>query len=109
MRFASLGFILLLVLPIMSDEPTRSPPPLTELKPDQYETDEQAQATADELEGLYGEKQPEGVRMLVAILRGGMMGGDSGWFGPAENRYTWQWLAKQQGAADNAEEIPQAA
>jgi hypothetical protein len=91
----------------MSDEPTKSPPPLVEPKPEQYETDEQAEATADELEKLYGETQPEGVRMLVAILRGGMMMGDSGWFGPAENRFTWEWLAKQQGLEGDAEGIPQ--
>ena len=106
MRFASLALSILLVTPLMSDEPTK-PPPLVELKLDQYETDQQAEATADELEKLYGEKQPEGVRMLVAILRGGMMGGDSGWFGPAENRYTFKWLLKQQGAAEDAEEIAQ--
>jgi thiol-disulfide isomerase/thioredoxin len=91
----------------MSDEPTKSPPPLVEPKPEQYETDEQAEATAGELEKLYGETQPEGVRMLVAILRGGMMMGDSGWFGPAENRFTWEWLAEQQGLEADAEGIPQ--
>lgn len=106
-RFSSLCLSMLLLCPAMSDEPTKTPPPLVEPKPEQYETDEQAAATADELEKLYGEKQPEGVRMLVAILRGGMMMGDSGWFGPAETRYTWQWLAKQQGLEAEAEEIPQ--
>lgn len=108
MRFASLVLIIFLVTPLMSDD-SKSPPPLKELKPEQYETEEQATATADELEKLYGEKQPEGVRMLVAILRGGMMGGDSGWFGPAENRYTWKWLVTQQAAPEDTEEIPQEA
>jgi thiol-disulfide isomerase/thioredoxin len=92
----------------MSEEPT-SPPPLTELKAEQYETDEQAEATAAELEKTYGDKQREAVRMLIAILRGGMMTGDSGWFGPAESRFTWDWLKKQQGVGDDAEEIPKEA
>src|SRR4051812_2793498 len=108
-RISSLCLLIFWVCSVMSDEPTKAPPPLRELKPEQYETDEQAEATADKLDKLYGEKQPEGVRLLVAILRGGMMGGDSGWFGPAEIRYTWQWLTKQQGLEADAEEIPQEA
>ena len=32
--------------------------------------------------------------MLVHILRGSQMGPRNGWFGPAETRYTWQWLAE---------------
>jgi hypothetical protein len=54
-----------------------------------------AQAAADLLEGAYeGKQPPEGVRMLIAILRGSRMGPGEGWFGPCETRYTWQWLAK---------------
>lgn len=105
MRTLVLLVSLLWVVPVMADETL--PPPLAELKPEQYETEEQALATADELDMLYGDKQPEGVRMLTAILRGGMMTGNSGWFGPAEVRYSWQWLVEQQGLEANAEEIPQ--
>lgn len=102
MRTMGLLLLLLWMLPAMADE---TPPPLVEPKPEQYATDEQAGATADEIDKLYGEKPPEAVRMLTAILRGSMMGGDSGWFGPAENRYSWKWLAEQQGVGAEAEAI----
>src|SRR4051812_48994645 len=96
--------LLSLATTAMSDEKS---PPLAELKPEQYESDEQAAATADELDKLYPAPRPEGVRMLTAILRGSMMGGDSGWFGPAQSRYSWQWLAEQQLKDAEANEIPQ--
>jgi hypothetical protein len=52
-----------------------------------------AAAAADLLESAYqGERPPEGVRMLAAILRGSQMGPGEGWFGPPETRYTWKWL-----------------
>jgi hypothetical protein len=54
-----------------------------------------AKAAADLLEAAYeGKTPPEAVRELIAILRGSGTGGGDGWFGPAETRYTWQWLAK---------------
>ena len=31
--------------------------------------------------------------MLAAILSGSQMGPGDGWFGPAQTRYTWEWLA----------------
>lgn len=50
------------------------------------------------LEGAYhGGRPPESVRMLAALLRGGRMGPGEGWFGPAENRYSWAWLARRCG------------
>jgi Iodothyronine deiodinase len=46
------------------------------------------------LEASYeGGRPPEAVRMLIAILRGSQMGPGEGWFGPAESRYSWKWLA----------------
>jgi hypothetical protein len=52
-----------------------------------------AAAAAALLESAYqGERPPEAVRMLAAILRGSQMGVGEGWFGPAETRYTWKWL-----------------
>jgi hypothetical protein len=30
-------------------------------------------------------------------LRGGQIGPSDGWFGPAENRYSWRWLANHSG------------
>ena len=50
-----------------------------------------AALAADCLEKPRGQ-QPESV-MLVAILRGSMMGPQGGWFGPADNRYSWKALA----------------
>ena len=50
------------------------------------------------LEKAYdGSKPPEAARMLTAILRGSGVGAGEGWFGPAESRYTWEWLAKAHG------------
>jgi hypothetical protein len=58
-------------------------------------TKKEAETEADRLEALYkGKNQPESVRMLIAIARG-KMGAEEGWFGPAQTRYDWDWLAKQ--------------
>jgi thiol-disulfide isomerase/thioredoxin len=47
------------------------------------------------LEQAYDKTEPpESVRMLIAIARGSQMGPGAGWFGPAQNRYSWEWLAK---------------
>jgi hypothetical protein len=55
-----------------------------------------AAAAAALLESAYkGERPPEAVRMLAAVLRGSQMGPGEGWFGPAETRYTWKWLASR--------------
>ena len=70
------------------------PPELKSLQPEQYSTDEAAHQTADELDRLYSSHQPEAVRMLTAILRGSPMGPESGWFGPAESCFDWEWLAR---------------
>lgn len=52
------------------------------------------EALATMLEVSFGPKTPpEAARMLAAILRGSQMGPGEGWFGPAETRYTWKWLA----------------
>lgn len=58
-------------------------------------TPEELEKLADELEKKYaGGTVPESVRMLIAIARGSQMGPGSGWFGPAQGRYSWTWLAK---------------
>jgi thiol-disulfide isomerase/thioredoxin len=57
---------------------------------------EAAQA-ADWIEKEYGDKPTESSRMLVALLRGLKADGSNGWFGPAESRYTWAWLAERSG------------
>lgn len=58
----------------------------------------QGEAAAALLESAYqGQTPPEAVRMLAAVLRGSRMGPGDGWFGPAQSRYTWEWLAKRCG------------
>lgn len=54
-----------------------------------------------ELEKAYaGRSQPESVRMLLAVAKGSMMGSGDGWFGPAAQRYTWDWLAARHGVSE---------
>jgi alkylhydroperoxidase family enzyme len=61
----------------------------------------EAALAADWLEKTFaGGTTPESVKMLVAILRGSRMGPGEGWFGPAQTRYTWRWLAAHCGAGD---------
>jgi len=60
---------------------------------------EEAKAAAKRLEVLYkGKKQPEAVREFIAIARGKGTGPPDGWFGPAQTRYNFAWLAKHCGA-----------
>jgi hypothetical protein len=48
-----------------------------------------------EIEQAYaGRTPPEAVRMLLTIAKGGNMGGREGWFGPADSRYSFEWLAR---------------
>ncbi|GIX04373.1 MAG: hypothetical protein KatS3mg114_0242 [Planctomycetaceae bacterium] len=50
--------------------------------------------TAEELEDMFRDRpMPEVVKMYLSILRGGRMGDGEGWFGPAQSRYHWPWLA----------------
>ncbi|MBS0263247.1 MAG: deiodinase family protein [Planctomycetes bacterium] len=57
-----------------------------------------------DLEARYaGQKPPEAVRMVLAIVReGSMMGPRDGWFGPAATRYNWDWLSERAGAKSEA-------
>jgi thiol-disulfide isomerase/thioredoxin len=66
----------------------------------------EAAKAAGWIEKHYAGKPTEAARMLVAILRGMKADGSNGWFGPAESRYTWAWLAKQSGLDDKATAIP---
>jgi hypothetical protein len=66
-----------------------------------------ANAAAALLESVYQDtRPPEAVRMLVAILRGSQMGPGEGWFGPAQSRYSWKWLADRCGVAPGKGGIP---
>jgi hypothetical protein len=69
-----------------------------------------AAAAAAFLESVYqGERPPESVRMLIAVLRGSQMGPGDGWFGPSETRYTWKWLAERCGVDPAKGGIPRGA
>jgi len=48
-------------------------------------------------------RDAEFTRMLFAILDGSMMSRGDGWFGPAQSRYTWAWLAARHGLPPTAE------
>jgi thiol-disulfide isomerase/thioredoxin len=59
---------------------------------------EELSTFAKVLERAYAKtKPPESVSMLIAIAHGSQMGPGEGWFGPAQTRYTWEWLAKLHG------------
>ena len=65
------------------------------LAPDQYASDEAANKAADELEKEFpAEDRPEAVKMMLDILRHADIGPRAGWFGPAQSRYDWKWLAE---------------
>ncbi len=56
--------------------------------------------TPEQIESAYqGKKIPEGVRMYLAIARGGKMNGSEGWFGPSQSRFTWEWLSNLNGGS----------
>jgi thiol-disulfide isomerase/thioredoxin len=56
-----------------------------------------------EIEKAYeGRTPPESVRMLLAVARGSNMGAGDGWFGPADSRFSWEWLARKSGVDSTA-------
>lgn len=58
--------------------------------------------TPEEIEAAYeGKKMPEAVSMYLVISQGGQLDGTNGWFGPAASRFSWKWLAKQNGVEPN--------
>lgn len=77
-----------------SDVPKDAPPRQTK----ERASPKEGEAAAALLEKAYeGQLPPEGVRMLAAVLRGSRMGPGEGWFGPAQIRYSWKWLAERCG------------
>jgi hypothetical protein len=64
----------------------------------------EAAKAVEMLEKEYPEPRPEAVRMLVAILKGSQLMGNDGWFGPAQSRYTWKWLAERSGVDPKAKD-----
>ncbi|APZ90506.1 deiodinase family protein [Fuerstiella marisgermanici] len=56
--------------------------------------------TPEQIKEAYkGQSMPEAVRMYLVIAAGGRMSDSNGWFGPADNRFTWQWLADLHGSS----------
>lgn len=54
--------------------------------------------TPEQIEAAWeGQKMPEAVAMYLVIARDGQLDGSGGWFGPAESRFSWQWLAERNG------------
>jgi hypothetical protein len=73
-------------------------PKLPVLDPAKLTDPKEATRVAEQLEKDYpAATRPEAVKMLIAILRGDWMTGAGGWFGPAESRFDWKWLAEQHG------------
>ena len=66
----------------------------------------EAAKIADQLDKEYPAPQSEAVKMLTAILRGSQLEGKDGWFGPAQSRYDFAWLATQAGADPKAITLP---
>lgn len=76
--------------------------------PSKLDDPKAAAAAIAQLENAFqGKRQPEAVRMLIAILNDSYAGADSGWFGPAQTRYTHKWLAARHGA-DPGKGVPRA-
>jgi len=56
--------------------------------------------TPEQIEAAYeGKEMPEAVAMYLVVARDGQLDGTNGWFGPAQNRFSWQWLAERHGVA----------
>lgn len=85
-------------------EAEKSPSALEALVKDKGTSPEELESLAKILEQAYDKTPPpESVRMLIAIARGSQMGPDAGWFGPAQSRYSWEWLAKLHAIEPDAE------
>ncbi len=56
-----------------------------------------AASAANQLENTHPLPRSEGARMLIAILKGSQLNGSDGWFGPAQSRYSWNWLLNKNG------------
>ena len=65
----------------------------------------EAKRVAELLEKEYPEPRSEAASMLIAILRGSKLEGRDGWFGPAESRYNWKWLAGRHSVETKSEGI----
>jgi hypothetical protein len=96
-RTTTAVFLCALLL-IASAPAAETPPKLPVLDPAKLSDPKEAARVADQLEKDFpAATRPEAVKMLIAILRGDWMTGTGGWFGPAESRFDWKWLAELHG------------
>lgn len=63
--------------------------------PESLSDAKEAKRVAELLEKEYPEPRSEAASMLIAILHGSKLEGRDGWFGPAESRFNWKWLAER--------------
>ena len=76
------------LLPVSALDPLNGPPPHS-VGP------ELVNVPVEEIERAFaGRTPPEAMRMYLTIARGGSMGPGQGWFGPAQSRYSFAWLAE---------------
>ena len=69
---------------------------------------EVAKQAADRVEAELTMPHGEATKMLLAILRGSQLDGSDGWFGPAQSRYDFAWLAKHCGLKAGVKSVPRA-
>ena len=92
-------FVMTSLLTVAADEsppasaldPLNGPPPYT-VGP------ELINVSVEEIERAFaGRTTPEAMRMFLSMRRGSRMGAGEGWFGPAQSRYSFAWLAERHG------------
>ncbi len=77
--------------PVSALDPLNGPPPFI-VGP------ELVNVPVEEIERAFaGRTVPEAMRMYLTIRRGSHMGPGEGWFGPAQSRYSFAWLAERHG------------
>jgi thiol-disulfide isomerase/thioredoxin len=100
---AALLVALLFALPTLAAEPVVLP----KIDADKLSNPKEAAAALELVEKHFaGKKQPEAAQMLTAILKGSQLMGNDGWFGPAQSRYSWQWLAERHKLDAKAKALP---
>jgi len=97
----------LLALTATAQPPKPLPLKLPEgVTPESLTDPKEATRVAEWLEKEHPAPRSEATRMLIAILRGSALTGVDGWFGPAESRFSWAWLAERQGLDAKTQAIP---
>ena len=111
MRFVAISLLTTLLGVTVSAQESRPKPPAKLKLPegvsfDQLADETEAKRVALLIEKAYPEPRSEATKMLLAILSGSQLNGNDGWFGPANNRYSFEWLATRCGVDAKAATIP---